>query len=308
MRLFYALLARPHPGHFPGQLGNKPPRRRQNHAHRDPALTLAFLGNIDMETAEELIDATPCRLEPGSLTHSTSTASSTASASSGPAPPVLPTTCKPSTTACGSGCPATACSAHATVPPHVTLLRDIDPAKAPEPTPEPLIWHYDRMVMVASNRGRTAAATASSPNPARNPTRRLSALAQSAGRNDPDPHDHPARPRRRARRLRTRLHHAPGALAIPTSRRWLRRPQVLLHPADYAPELRAKAEAIYRARLHPQPAARARRAGRRQGTAGAGHGRAHLHLAAVAIPRTAWPRNIYGWKSTWAATPPTGWC
>ena len=32
-------------------------------------LTLAFLGNIDIETAEELIDATPVhRLEPGTLT------------------------------------------------------------------------------------------------------------------------------------------------------------------------------------------------------------------------------------------------
>ena len=47
---------------------------------------------------------------------------------------------------------------------------------------------------------------------------------------------------------------------------------------DYAPELRAQGRShLHRARLHPQPAARARRAGRSERAAGAGHGRAHLH-------------------------------
>ena len=72
-------------------------------------LTLAFLGNIDIETAEELIDATPVhRLEPGTLTldqYGVFNRQRILWAG----PPVLPTTCKPSTTACGSGCPATAC-------------------------------------------------------------------------------------------------------------------------------------------------------------------------------------------------------
>ena len=68
--------------------------------------------------------------------------------------------------------------------PHVTLLRDIDPAKAPEAAPESLTWHYDRMVLVASesrqdgSRYRVVAQSRPQPHPSP-PTERSGTICGS---------------------------------------------------------------------------------------------------------------------------------
>ena len=52
----------PHPGHFLASWAEQARPATGGRIMRTETLhlTLAFLGNIDMETAEELIDATPC--------------------------------------------------------------------------------------------------------------------------------------------------------------------------------------------------------------------------------------------------------
>ena len=135
-------------------------------------LTLAFLGNIDIETAEELIDATPVhRLEPGTLTlDQYGVFNRQRILWAGPSR--TPTTCKPSTTACGSGCPATACKRprNRSAPTSPCCATSTPPR--PGTSPGPLIWHYDRMVLVASesrqdgSRYRVVAQSRPHPHPA----------------------------------------------------------------------------------------------------------------------------------------------
>lgn len=114
-------------------------------------LTLAFLGNIDIESAEELIEAPPVhRLQPGTLTldqYGVFHRQRILWAGPSRIPDALQ--------AAHDGLWLWL-SGYGVQPPaqpfrpHVTLLRDADPAKAPETGPEPLTWHYDRMVLVAS--------------------------------------------------------------------------------------------------------------------------------------------------------------
>lgn len=186
LRLFYALWPEPD---LAGTLSTWA-TQAQPHSHgramRTETLhmTLAFLGSVEKEIADELIDATPtiaCSPAPSPWT---ATASSPAPASSGPAPPRLRIRCRPATTACGCGCRRSASRRPQPFRPHVTLLRNIERNDPPADAPPPVTWHYDRMVLVASESTEGAAATASSParnrNRAEAPPRRSGTIERVA--------------------------------------------------------------------------------------------------------------------------------
>lgn len=114
-------------------------------------LTLAFLGPVDSALADELAAATPERgIAPGDV----------------PLERYGVFTRQRILWAGPSGTPPGLQQAHddlwqwlsgygltpPTQPfrPHVTLLRNITQAEPPDDAPAPLAWHYDRMVLVAS--------------------------------------------------------------------------------------------------------------------------------------------------------------
>jgi len=114
-------------------------------------LTLAFLGDIDAATAEELIDATPAlRVQPGALTldrYGVFARQRILWAGPAQTPEALQALYdglwlwlsgygqQPPTQPFG---------------PHVTLARHIETKTPPEAVPEPLTWRYDRLVLAAS--------------------------------------------------------------------------------------------------------------------------------------------------------------
>ncbi|CUJ71616.1 RNA 2',3'-cyclic phosphodiesterase [Achromobacter xylosoxidans] len=114
-------------------------------------MTLAFLGSVEKEIADELIDATPYhRLQPGTVTLDRYGVFAR--------PRILwagPAQTPASLQASHDGLWLWL-SAFGFVPPaqpfrpHVTLLRNIERNDPPADAPPPLTWHYDRMVLVAS--------------------------------------------------------------------------------------------------------------------------------------------------------------
>lgn len=114
-------------------------------------LTLAFLGSVEREIADELIDATPFhRLIPGSLTldqYGVFARQRILWAGPGQVPDLLQATHDGLwlwLSAFGLLPPAQPFR------PHVTLLRDIERTDPPESAPPAQVWRYDRMVLVAS--------------------------------------------------------------------------------------------------------------------------------------------------------------
>ncbi|WYX53358.1 2'-5' RNA ligase family protein [Achromobacter xylosoxidans] len=113
-------------------------------------MTLAFLGSVEKEIADELIDATPATACSPAPSPSTATASSPALAFSGPAPRRPRIRSRPAMTACGCGCqPSASCRPPSRSAPTSRCCATSSATTHP-PTPPPLTWHYDRMVLVAS--------------------------------------------------------------------------------------------------------------------------------------------------------------
>lgn len=114
-------------------------------------MTLAFLGAVDQEIADELIDATPYhRLIPGAVTldqYGVFARQRILWAGPSQVPDLLQAT--------HDGLWLWL-SAFGLVPPtqpfrpHVTLLRNIEQVEPPAEVPAPQVWRYDRMVLVAS--------------------------------------------------------------------------------------------------------------------------------------------------------------
>ncbi|CAB3897460.1 RNA 2',3'-cyclic phosphodiesterase [Achromobacter ruhlandii] len=129
----------------------------QPHSHGRPMrtetlhMTLAFLGQVEREIADELIDATAYhRLQPGSVTLDRYGVFAR--------PRILwagPAQTPDALQASHDGLWLWL-SAFGFVPPaqpfrpHVTLLRNIERHDPPASAPPPLTWRYDRMVLVAS--------------------------------------------------------------------------------------------------------------------------------------------------------------
>ena len=127
-----------------------PSHRRQNHAHRDPAPDAGLPWQHRHGNRRGTHRRHPVhRLEPGSLTLDQYGVFNRQRIP-GPAPPVLPTTCKPSTTACGSGCPATACKRprNRSAPTSPCCATSTPPRPRKQPRIADLALH--RMVLVAS--------------------------------------------------------------------------------------------------------------------------------------------------------------
>ena len=114
-------------------------------------MTLAFLGSVEQEIADELIDATPFhRLIPGTVTldqYGVFTRQRILWAGPSQVPDLLQATHDGLwlwLSAFGLMPPAQPFR------PHVTLLRNIERDDPPAVAPAPLTWRYDRMVLVAS--------------------------------------------------------------------------------------------------------------------------------------------------------------
>ncbi len=153
LRLFYALW----PDATLAQTLSDWTAQARLHSHGRPMrpetlhMTLAFLGSVEKEIADELIDATPYhRLQPGTVTLDRYGVFNR--------PGILwagPERTPDSLQASHDGLWLWL-SAFGFVPPaqpfrpHVTLLRNIERNDPPADALPPITWHYDRMVLVAS--------------------------------------------------------------------------------------------------------------------------------------------------------------
>ncbi len=153
IRLFYALWPDPSLAATLSGWASQARSHVQGRAMRTETLhlTMAFLGAVDREIADELIDATPYhRLQPGTVTLDRyGVFARPGILWAGPAR--TPDSLQAShdglwlwLSAFGFAPPAQPFR------PHVTLLRNIERNDPPADAPPPVTWRYDRMVLVAS--------------------------------------------------------------------------------------------------------------------------------------------------------------